>query len=171
MTDSSLASSQRPLLGPFGQVRELCALALWVILCFCAPLSGIWFRPGAWYAALVKPEWNPPAWVFGPVWTVLYISMAVAAWLVWRRGGLRKQWRPLLVFCLQLCLNALWTPLFFGFHLIAWALVDIVLLWLGLCWLLSLTAKVSSTAFWLLVPYLVWVTFASVLNFSLFLLN
>ncbi len=91
-------------------------LVFWLLACFAAPVSASWARPDAWYAALVKPAWNPPGWVFGPVWTTLYLLMGTAAWLVWRRGGWGAQRRPLGWFAAQLALNALWTPLFFGFQ-------------------------------------------------------
>ncbi len=102
--------------------RRLLALAGWVLLCFAAAAMGGLFMPGEWYASLKKPSWNPPGWIFGPVWTALYSMMAVAAWLVWRRDGWGKQRKPLLIFLTQLALNALWTPLFFGLHWTAWHL-------------------------------------------------
>ena len=95
---------------------QILALVGWVLLCFAAASLGGLFMPGEWYASLKKPTWHPPAWIFGPVWTALYTAMAVAAWLVWRRGGWAAQRRPLLLFLAQLALNAVWTPLFFGLH-------------------------------------------------------
>ena len=95
-------------------VRAALALAGWLLLCFAAAAFGGLFMPGEWYAALKKPSWNPPGWIFGPVWMSLYAMMAVAAWLVWRQGGWGKQLKPLLLFLAQLALNAAWTPLFFG---------------------------------------------------------
>jgi tryptophan-rich sensory protein len=97
--------------------------------------------------------------------------MAVAAWLVWRRGGWASQRRPLLIFLAQLALNALWTPLFFGWHRLGLAFTEIVLLWLAIAWTISVFRPVSRTAVWLLAPYLAWVTFAAVLNFTLWRLN
>ena len=93
--------------------RSKSALGLigWLALCFAVATMGAIFLPGAWYAALKKPSWNPPGWVFGPVWTALYTMMAVAAWLVWRQGGWERQCRPLFLFLTQLLLNALWSPL------------------------------------------------------------
>ena len=82
--------------------------------------------PGAWYASLNKPAWNPPAWVFGPAWTLLYTLMAVAAWLVWKQDGWR---RPLLLYFIQLVLNAAWTPIFFGAHQLGWAMIEMLALW------------------------------------------
>ena len=155
---------------PSGMRRWL-ALAGWVFLCFTAASLGAVFMPGEWYAALKKPAWNPPGWVFGPVWSALYTMMAVAAWLVWRQGGFAVQRRPLGFFLAQLALNALWTPLFFGLHQTGIAFVEIVLLWLAIAGTLAAFHPVSSVAAWLLAPYVAWVSFATVLNFTLWRLN
>lgn len=151
--------------------RSVAGLAGWVVLCFLAPALGAFTGPDGWYASLHKPSWNPPGWVFGPVWTLLYTMMAVAAWLVWRRGGLRQQRWPLSLFLAQLVLNAAWTPLFFGLHRPGLALVDIVLLWLALVATITAFRRVHRGAGWLLVPYLAWVSFAAVLNFVLWRMN
>jgi tryptophan-rich sensory protein len=151
--------------------RAALALAGWLLLCFAAAAFGGPFMPGEWYAALKKPSWNPPGWIFGPVWTALYTMMAVAAWLVWRQGGWSAQLKPLLLFLAQLALNAAWTPLFFGLHQPGVAFAEIVLLWLAIAATLTAFRPVSRAAAWLLAPYLVWVTFAAVLNFSLWRLN
>ncbi len=147
------------------------ALAGWVLLCFAAASVGGLFMPGEWYAALKKPSWNPPGWVFGPVWTTLYTLMAVAAWLVWRRGGFAAQRRPLGLFLAQLALNAAWTPLFFGLKNPGLAFAELVLFWLAIAATLVAFRSVSRAAAWLLVPYLAWVSFAVVLNFALWRLN
>lgn len=151
--------------------RRLLALAGWVLLCFTAAAMGGLFMPGEWYGTLNKPTWNPPGWVFGPVWSALYTMMAVAAWLVWRQGGWGRQRKPLLIFLPQLALNALWTPLFFGLHWIGVALAEIILLWLAIAWTLAAFWNVQRTAAWLLAPYLAWVSFAAVLNGTLWRLN
>jgi translocator protein len=151
--------------------RSAFALAGWLVLSFSAAAIGGCFLPGAWYATLKKPSWNPPNWIFGPVWTALYTTMAVAAWLVWKRGGFKGQRVALSLFLAQLLLNALWSPLFFGLHHPALAFVDIVSLWLAL---LATTAgfwRTRPTAGALLLPYLAWVTFAGALNFALWRLN
>lgn len=127
--------------------------------------------PGEWYASLQKPSWNPPGWIFGPVWTALYTMMAAAAWMVWRRGGWEKQRKPLLVFLVQLALNTLWTPLFFGLHQPGLAFAEIVLLWLAIVATIVVFRPVSGAAMLLLVPYLAWVSFAAALNFTLWRLN
>ncbi len=125
---------------------------------------------GTWYQALAKPSWNPPAWLFGPVWTALYLAMAVAAWLVWlHRGEGRRQ--ALLLFAVQLALNATWSWLFFFGRAPAAALVDIVLLWLAVAATVASFARLRPAAAWLLVPYLAWVTFAGALNAAIVHLN
>ncbi len=154
-----------------GTGRSALALAGWLVLTFAAASMGALFLPGEWYASLKKPSWNPPAWLFGPVWTALYTVMAVAVWLVWRRGCCTVQRRPLLLFLAQLTLNAVWTPLFFGLHRPGLAFAEIVLLWLAIATTLAVFRPVSRTAAGLLVPYLAWVGFAAVLNFTLWRLN
>ena len=121
-----------------------------------------------WYPTLAKPAWTPPSWLFGPVWTLLYAMMAVAAWMAWRRAG----WSGgLVLFGVQLALNAAWSPLFFGWHRIDLALADIVLLWAAIMATTVAFWKATPVAGWLFVPYLLWVTFASGLNFALWRLN
>ena len=147
------------------------ALAGWIALTFCAALTGFFIQPAGYYASLVKPSWSPPAWVFGPVWTALYLMMAVAAWLVWRQGGWRAQRAPLSLYLLQLALNALWTPVFFGLRSPGLALVVIVSLGAAIVLTGRAFRPVSRVASWLLVPYLVWVVFAAALNFSIWRLQ
>jgi len=152
-------------------VRSALALVGWLALSFTAAAVGGFFLPGEWYGRLQKPAWNPPGWIFGPVWTALYTIMAVAAWLVWKRGGFLGQRLALSLFLLQLLFNALWSPLFFGLKHPALAFVDIVLLWLALLGTVMAFWKARPLAGALLVPYLAWVTFASALNFTLWRLN
>ncbi len=122
----------------------------------------------SWYPSINKPSWTPPSWLFGPVWTLLYLTMAVAAWLVWRQAG----WGGALVmFGVQLLLNALWSPLFFGWQQIGWAFVDIVALWLAILATTILFWQVVPAAGILFLPYLAWVSFATALNFALWRLN
>ncbi len=151
--------------------KMILGLCGWLLLCFAAASPGAVFMPGEWFAALKKPAWNPPSWIFGPVWTALYAMMAAAAWLVWQRGGWKEQRKPLLIFLAQLALNALWTPLFFGLHRPGVAFAEIVLLWLAIVATLVAFRPVNRTAAWLLVPYLAWVSFAAVLNGTLWRLN
>ena len=132
----------------------------------------------SWYAGLVKPALNPPAWVFGPVWTTLYALMGIAAFLIWSsyakasEGQAKRQIKIALgVFGIQLFLNAIWSIIFFGLHSPGWALVDIVFLWLAIVWTMVVFYKISRPAAYLLVPYLLWVSFASYLNYSIWMLN
>jgi benzodiazapine receptor len=120
------------------------------------------------YQGLRQPSWAPPSWLFGPVWTVLYVMIAVAGWLVWRRTG----WTgALTVYAVQLVLNALWTPIFFGFGRYGLALADIVVLWFLIGATIWLFRRESRTAAVLLVPYWAWVTFATALNAAIWHLN
>ena len=151
--------------------RTVLGLCGWLLACFAAASLGALFMPGEWYAALNKPAWNPPGWIFGPVWSALYTMMAVAAWLVWQRGGFATQRRPLAMFLAQLVLNAAWTPLFFGMHRPGVAFAEIILLWLAIAATLVAFRPVSRAAAWLLAPYLAWVSFAAVLNGTLWRLN
>lgn len=125
--------------------------------------------PG-WYSGLVKPAFTPPNWVFAPVWTALYVMMAVAAWLVWR--GRRGPRAPALVlFAIQLALNLAWSVLFFGLRHTAWAFADIVALLVAIGATIAAFAQVDRLAAWLLVPYLAWVGYAAALNLAIWRLN
>jgi tryptophan-rich sensory protein len=146
-------------------------LVAWVALSFSASLGGVFFTPGEWYAGLEKPVFNPPGWVFGPVWSVLYALMGISAWLVWRRVGFRGSGWALPLFLVQLALNAAWTPAFFGLHAPGLGLLIIIALWLAILATLLAFWKHSRAAALLLVPYLAWVSFATVLNASLWYLN
>ena len=146
-------------------------LGFWLVLCYGAAAVGAQFMPGPWYDALAKPAWNPPPWIFGPVWTVLYAMMAVAAWLVTIHGEWRRRRLPLTLFCLQLAANAAWSWLFFGRHQPGWALAEILLLWVLLSVTLGLFLKTRRLAGMLLLPYWLWVSFAALLNAELWRLN
>jgi benzodiazapine receptor len=152
-------------------LRPWLVLAAWILLCFAATAPAALWPPAEWYAALNKPEWNPPSWVFGPVWTTLYTMMAVSAWLVWRQGGFARQWLALSAFLVQLALNALWSPLFFGLKQLGVAFAEIIVLWLAIACTIVVFRRVHRTAAWLLVPYLAWVSFAAFLNWTLWRLN
>ena len=151
--------------------KQIIGLVAWLALCFLAAATGALFMPGEWYASLAKPTWNPPGWVFGPVWSALYAMMAVAAWLVWKRGGFAAQRKPLGLFLVQLSLNAAWTPLFFGLKRPDLAFAEILLLWAAIAATLAAFRKVDRPAAWLLAPYLAWVSFAAVLNGTIWRLN
>ena len=137
-----------------------------------AAAFGATFTPGLWYDALQKPSWNPPNWVFGPVWSALYLAMAVAAWLVWRERKTPPDVRPALaMWGAQLALNAAWSWLFFGLHEMAWAFAEILALWAAIFVTVILFRRHSKLAALLLVPYLAWVSFAAFLNYTLWQLN
>jgi translocator protein len=146
-------------------------LVVLLILCFAvAGVGGLATAPSIpnWYAGLAKPSWTPPDWIFGPVWSALYLSMAVAAWLVWRR---RNATVPMTLFGIQLVFNAAWSWLFFGLHSPGAAFVDIVLLWTAIVATTVVFWRRSIVAGILFVPYLVWVSFASVLNLVIWRMN
>ena len=152
-------------------MRNLFGLIGWLAGSFAAGWIGSRFMPGAWYASLVKPAWTPPAMVFAPVWTVLYVMMGVAAWLVWRRAGFAGARAALGLFVVQLALNAIWSYLFFGLHRIDMALIDIAALLVMILLVMVLFWRKDWRAGALLLPYLAWVGFASCLNFALWRLN
>jgi benzodiazapine receptor len=124
--------------------------------------------PGAWYAGLAKPSWTPPSWVFGPVWSVLYLMIAVAGWLIWQAPGAiaaRVSWVA------QLALNGAWSPMMFGLHRIDLALAVIVVLWIAIATLIAVSWRPARWAAILLVPYLAWVSYATALNLAIWRLN
>lgn len=151
-------------------MKSLLALGLFLAAAFAAAAVGAQFTPGEWYAQLAKPNWNPPAWVFAPVWTILYISIGVSGWLVWRRTGLVLN-AAFAAYAVQLVLNGVWSWLFFGLQRIDLAAVEIVLLDLSILTTLLLFWRVSRLAGALLIPYLAWVSFATLLNMTLWQLN
>lgn len=124
-----------------------------------------------WYKTIEKPSWNPPGYVFGPVWTMLYVMMAVAAWLVWKPAGFKAAKLPLALFAVQLLLNVAWSWIFFHFHQLGWAFAEIVVLWLAIVATTITFFRRSKIAGSLMVPYLIWVSFASLLNFAIWQLN
>ena len=153
--------------------KQLVGLAAWLIGSFIAAGIGgaASIQAGPFYAQLVRPGWAPPSSIFGPVWTVLYALMGIAAWLVWRVGGFRAAKTALALFLVQLALNALWSWLFFGWHRGALAFADILLLWALIAATLIAFWRIRPLAGALLVPYLLWVSFASALNYSVWQLN
>lgn len=151
--------------------NEYLALALLILACFAVAAFGAQFPPGAWYAHIDKPPWTPPNALFGPVWTLLYLLMAVAAWLVWRHRVHRLRIAALTAFAVQLLLNGLWSWIFFGAREIGWALLDLAALWVALAVTVALFFRISSWAGALLVPYLAWVSFALALNLEIWRLN
>jgi tryptophan-rich sensory protein len=124
--------------------------------------------PGAWYASLEKPWFNPPGWIFGPVWTVLYVMIAVAGWRIWMR---RRTGGAMTVWWVQLGLNFLWSPVFFGLQSPGWAIPIILAMLVSIVTFIRLSWDQDRLAAWLFVPYLAWVSFATLLNISIWWLN
>lgn len=125
-----------------------------------------------WYADLSKPSFNPPDWAFGVVWPILYVMMGISAFLIWSKSvGSRQVKAALGLFVFQLVLNGLWTPIFFGLHMMALALAEIILLWVAILVTILAFWRISKTAACLLIPYILWVSFAVALNATIWFLN
>ena len=146
-------------------------LIIWIIICFIPAIIGSQFGPGDWYQALNKPEWNPPNWIFGPVWTLLYILMGISVWIVWKNYGFKTAAIPICFFILQLILNALWSWFFFGLENVSLAFVDIAALWTFILVTQIMFWKLNTWSGVLLLPYIAWVSFATVLNYNIWQLN
>lgn len=160
-------------LPPISNSRQAFGLLGWLLLVFAAAAVGGFAsaRAGDFYRELVRPTWAPPGWLFGPVWSVLYVLMGISAWLVWRVRGFAGARSALLLFVFQLGANALWTWLFFVWRQGGLAFAEVLLLWVLIIATLVLFSRVSKLAAALLLPYLVWVSFASVLTLSTWQLN
>jgi benzodiazapine receptor len=154
-------------------LKQIAGLMAWLGISFIAAAIGAAASIDAapFYAQLVRPDWAPPSSVFGPVWTALYALMGIAAWLVWRTGGFRRARGALSLFLTQLALNALWSWLFFGWQRGALAFADILVLWVLILATLIAFWRVRRLAGGLLIPYLLWVSFASALNYAVWQLN
>ena len=126
----------------------------------------------SWYQTIQKPSWNPPNWIFGPVWTTLYVMMGVAFWMVWKEDTSRElKMIAVILFGVQLILNFLWSFIFFKLELPGFAFLEILFLWIAILATIFAFAQVNKTAAWLLVPYISWVSFAAILNFTIWRLN
>lgn len=160
-------------MSPFSKHKQILGLAGWLVVSFAASAVGAVasIQAKSFYSQLVQPDWAPPPGIFGPVWTVLYALMGIAAWLVWRSGGFGPNRQALTLFMLQLAFNALWSWLFFTWNLGFLALADIALLWILVAATLFYFWRVRPLAGALLIPYLLWVSFATALNYSLWQLN
>ena len=155
------------------RVNNLVKLFISIGVCELAGIAGSFFTVSSiptWYSTLIKPVLNPPSWIFGPVWVTLYALMGISLWLVWKSNSSEKR-RAIWLFIVQLALNAIWSPIFFGAHSIGNALAVIVLLWAAIILTILIFKKISKPAAWLLVPYIVWVSFAVYLNFSIWMMN
>jgi tryptophan-rich sensory protein len=155
-------------------LKHLLGLIVLLIVCFAAAgIGGAVTTPKipTWYTTLAKPSWNPPNWIFGPVWSTLYFCMAVAAWLVWRRDGFGQARMPLALFAVQLGLNVLWSCIFFSLERPGLAFAEVLILWAAIAATMMTFWNRSRLAGILFVPYLAWVSFASALNFVIWRLN
>jgi tryptophan-rich sensory protein len=151
---------------------EVLMLALFLGICLGVGAVGGFFTSSSvktWFPTLCKPSWNPPSWLFAPVWTTLYIMMAIAGWAVWRDGRFMSVAGGLYV--LQLILNFAWSWLFFGLKRPDLALIEVIMLWASILATLTAFWQINPLAGWLFVPYLAWVTFASFLNHAIWKLN
>ena len=142
-----------------------------VVACIAAASSGAVFRPGAWYESLAKPSWRPPNWVFGPAWAILYGTIATSGWLVWNAAPPGEAALPMAIYAVQLLLNFLWSAIFFGLRRMGLALVEMAALWLSILATIVAFQPLHAGAAYLLVPYLLWVSFAFALNFAIWRLN
>lgn len=155
-------------------IRDSVALLAFLAVCFAAAGLGAWLTSSGvedWYPTLRKPTWTPPARVFAPVWTVLYLSMGVAAWLVWRRADGPERRTALVLFATQLVLNIAWSGLFFGLRRPGLAFGEIIVVWAAIAATLWAFSRVSPWAAGLFVPYLLWVAFAAALNGTIWWMN
>ena len=156
------------------RAKQAIGLIVFIVVCLGAGgLGAIATTPeiDGWYKTITKPTWNPPDYVFGPVWTTLFITMAIAGWLVWKPAGFKAVMVPLSLFGIQLVLNVAWSWVFFGLHQPGWAVIEIIVLWAVILATTVTFFRSSKVAGWLMVPYLAWVSFASVLNFVIWRLN
>ncbi len=156
-------------------IKQALKLALAIVLSELAGMIGAVFTApsvAGWYVGIAKPAFNPPSWIFGPVWTTLFALMGIAAFLVWRKGLKRRDVKiALTIFAVQLVLNTLWSIIFFGLQNPGGALVEIAFLWLAIVASSSAFARISKPAAWLLAPYILWVSFAAYLNYTIWILN
>ena len=152
-------------------VRLICTVTVCLLIGFLGS-SATTDSVTTWYVGLSRPSFTPPDWTFGVVWPILYVMMGISAFLIWNKGLDKREVKVALsIFGLQLILNGLWTPIFFGLHLIGLALIEILMMWAAILLTIIYFWKVSKLAALLLLPYILWVSFAVILNASLFLLN
>lgn len=155
--------------------KKIIQFIISILICQMAGIIGVIFTMSAiplWYNSINKPSFNPPAWVFGPAWTVLYVMMGISFFIIWtKKNHNKKKQQALTFFFIQLFLNAIWSPVFFGLRSPMTGLIIIVLLWISILLTIINFLKISRTAAWLLVPYFLWVSFATVLNFYIWQLN
>lgn len=153
------------------RMSDLMGLAFWIVLTFSVAAFASQFEPGVWYTKIAKPIWTPPGWLFGPVWGILYLAMSVSAWLIWRHRSTVKLSMPLALYLVQLLLNGLWSWLFFGRQLIGTALIDLMILTLLIAITTAMFMRIQKAAGIMMLPYLLWISFATALNFQIWRMN
>jgi len=155
--------------------KNIVALTLWLAICYLAAWIGAQVSPGIgpsdWYNTIEKPSWNPPNWLFGPVWSLLYTTMGIAAWIVWKEHRWTNAGRALNFFLIQLALNTGWSWVFFGAQSPGWALIHIIVLLAAIVYTTILFFEKSKISGYLMIPYILWVSFATVLNGAIWWLN
>lgn len=158
-----------------GKGIKIFKLAFSILVCQGVGIIGSFFTLPAistWYTTLPKPSFNPPNWIFAPVWTLLFLLMGISLYLIWNRGLRGKETKKaIFIFGVQLILNIIWSVLFFGLQSPLYAFIEIIILWFAILLTIISFYKISKAAAYLLLPYILWVTFASVLNFSILILN
>lgn len=156
-------------------LRNALFLVLFIIIAQMAGFIGSLFTADSvdtWYKEISRPSFTPPDWLFAPVWITLYVLMGISAFLIWKKGANKKEVKAaLIIFFIQLVLNSLWSIIFFGFHLTLIAFIEIILLWVAILFMVIKFYSISKAASLIQIPYLLWVSFASVLNFSFVALN
>lgn len=152
-------------------MKRIAQILFFIALAFLPAPGAVFVKTEGWYQALNKPVWNPPAWIFGPVWTGLYLMIGLAGYFAWTRGCRANRPAVFVVYGMQLFVNALWSPLFFGLHRIGWALTALVLLWFLVLLCIGLFSQRSLLAAWLLAPYFLWISFAGALNVAIMAIN
>lgn len=144
---------------------------LWIIISFIPAIIGGYFKPGSWYLEIAKPDWTPPGWVFGPVWFLLYFCMGISASIIWKSKNNKPIKLAMTIFIVQLILNALWSWVFFGLNNLLFSVVEIILLLSMIVLTIFLFYRINKKAGLILIPYLLWVSFATILNLNIWLLN
>jgi tryptophan-rich sensory protein len=156
-------------------MKNIIKLLLSIVICQAAGVIGAVFtfpEISNWYASLEIPSFSPPSWVFSPVWTILFLLMGISLFLIWKKGTETKGKRDaIIVFFFQLVLNTLWSIIFFGFHSLGGAFLEIIVLWLAIMFTIMQFYKISKLASLLLLPYIVWVSFAAILNLFIWQIN
>lgn len=151
-------------------VKLIVSIAVPLLVGFTASLFTI-TGVNSWYQSIQKPSWNPPDWIFAPVWTTLYVLMGLAFFLIWRSPGEKQKRTAIILFILQLVANFFWSFIFFDQHQVALALAEIIVLWLLILLTIFSFARINKVAAWLLMPYISWVSFAAILNYTIWQLN